>query len=44
MGAILADANSRTSLKQGLVQGDRVIKPAAGVTVLIHTAATVGDA
>lgn len=35
-GATLADVNSRTLVKQVLVQGDRVMKPAAGVTVLIY--------
>jgi hypothetical protein len=32
----LADVNSRTLVKQVLVQGDRVMKPADGVTVLIY--------
>ncbi len=35
-GAKLADVNSRTLVKQVLVQGDRIMKPAAGVTVLIY--------
>jgi hypothetical protein len=35
-GATLADVNSRTLVKQVLVQGDRVMKPADGVTVLIY--------
>jgi peptidoglycan/xylan/chitin deacetylase (PgdA/CDA1 family) len=36
MDDTLADVNSRTLVKQVLVQGDRVIKPASGVTVLIY--------
>ena len=36
LGATLADVNSRTLVKQVLVQGDRVMKPADGVTVLIY--------
>jgi peptidoglycan/xylan/chitin deacetylase (PgdA/CDA1 family) len=35
-GATLADVDSRTLVKQVLAQGDRVIKPAVGVTVLIY--------
>ena len=35
-GGTLADVDSRTLVKQVLVQGDRVMKPADGVTVLIY--------
>jgi peptidoglycan/xylan/chitin deacetylase (PgdA/CDA1 family) len=35
-GATLATVNSRTLVKQVLAQGDRVVKPAHGVTVLIY--------
>jgi peptidoglycan/xylan/chitin deacetylase (PgdA/CDA1 family) len=35
-GATLEPVNSRTIVKQVLVQGDRVMKPADGVTVLIY--------
>jgi peptidoglycan/xylan/chitin deacetylase (PgdA/CDA1 family) len=35
-GATLATVNSRTLVKQVLAQGDRVVKPAQGVTVLIY--------